>query len=95
MLLRIVRMEFQEDKVQNFLDLFQQIKSTIRTFEGCSHLELKRDLRKPNVFYTVSKWEDNKYLEMYRDSEFFEDTWSKTKILFAATPKAYSLVDID
>ena len=49
MLIRIVRMTFQEDKVQTFTDNFENIKHKIRGFDGCEHLELWRDANDPNI----------------------------------------------
>ena len=43
MFTRIVKMEFQENKVAQFLTNFETAKHKIRTFKGCMHLELWRD----------------------------------------------------
>jgi len=40
MLIRIVRMTFQEEKVAAFLENFESNKKKIRSFPGCRHLEL-------------------------------------------------------
>ena len=93
MLIRIVRMQFQQDKVSQFLRLFESSKVRIRSFEGCEHLELKRDVEHTNVYYTLSHWKGPEYLEKYRNSDFFRSTWSKTKPLFEEKAKAFSLVD--
>ncbi|GAB4125788.1 MAG: putative quinol monooxygenase [Raineya sp.] len=91
MLIRIVRMCFQEDKTQDFLEIFEESKHQIRAFEGCLHLELWQDAHLPNVFCTHSRWIDESYLEAYRQSELFRSTWSKTKMLFSEKPQAFSL----
>jgi quinol monooxygenase YgiN len=91
MITRIVIMTFQEDKVADFLKLFETIKKNITSFEGCKHLELMQEHGKKNVYVTYSIWESEMYLDVYRTSEFFEDTWRKTKALFADKPKAISL----
>ncbi|NQZ75941.1 MAG: antibiotic biosynthesis monooxygenase [Ekhidna sp.] len=91
MLIRIVRMEFEPEKVSDFLKLFEGVKGKIATFPGCKHLELCQDAKHAHVYYTFSKWEGEEYLEEYRNSSFFADTWSKTKVLFGGKPLAYSL----
>ena len=91
MLIRIVRMYFQEDKTEEFLNIFEQSKHLIRAFEGCEYLELWQDLHLPNVFCTHSHWINESCLEKYRQSELFRSTWAKTKILFAEKPQAFSL----
>lgn len=91
MLIRIVRMTFQPDKVGDFLEIFEQSKEKIRARVGCHRLELLRDLDHPNVFMTYSYWDNVEALNQYRDSDLFKTTWAKTKVLFADKPLAYSV----
>ena len=90
MLIRIVRMTFRPDALDEFLDLFDQSSPQIRAFEGCRHLELWQDPRYPGVLTTYSHWEDADALDRYRHSDLFRTTWRRTKPLFAAPPAAYS-----
>ncbi|GAB4335608.1 MAG: antibiotic biosynthesis monooxygenase [Flammeovirgaceae bacterium] len=90
MLIRIVRMTFQTEKVQDFLEIFENSKEKIRAFEGCQHLELLQDKNAPNVFMTYSYWNDENALEKYRQSELFQTTWNRTKALFSDKPMAFS-----
>ncbi len=91
MLLRIVRMEFQPEKVSDFLAIFNQSKQQIRIFQGCEYLALHTDATNPHVRYTYSKWESEEALNLYRNSPLFTQTWAATKALFAAKPQAFSL----
>ena len=43
MLVRIVKLTFQEDKIADFLNNFNEIKHQIRSFEGNEFLELYQD----------------------------------------------------
>ena len=88
-------MEFNPEKVNDFLALFEIVKGKIINCEGCLHLELCKDVSFDHVYYTFSKWESEKHLNNYRHSDFFEDTWTKTKALFGGKPLAYSLVSQD
>ena len=90
MLIRIVRMTFQEDKIPDFLEIFNNSKQKIRHFEGCQHLELLQDTLQNNVLMTYSYWESEAHLNIYRDSELFKTTWGATKVLFADRPVAFS-----
>jgi len=94
MLIRIVRMEFAPEKVDDFKKLFEEVKEKIAGFSGCYHVELCADATFPNVFYTYSKWENAATLEAYRRSDFFSDTWARTKVLFSGRPLAYSLLEM-
>ncbi|MEO1054522.1 MAG: antibiotic biosynthesis monooxygenase family protein [Bacteroidota bacterium] len=91
MLIRVVRMTFQEEEVSTFLDVFNNSKDKIRAFEGCSHLELLQDYNQPNIFMTYSYWQDQESLNQYRQSALFGSVWKQTKALFAAPPVAFSM----
>lgn len=92
MIIRIVKMTFQPEKVNDFLEVFNASKQLIRHFEGCSHLELLNDINQPHIFFTYSHWEGEGYLNKYRGSQLFEGVWAKTKVLFAAKPEAWSVI---
>ena len=90
MLIRIVRMTFQKDRVVDFLENFEQNKAKIRSFTGCHHLELWQDENEENIFMTHSHWDSEESLNQYRDSELFKTVWAYTKQLFAEKPQAFS-----
>jgi heme-degrading monooxygenase HmoA len=90
MLIRIVRMIFQADKLPDFHILFDNSKHQIRAFPGNHHLELLRDPDQPNVRITYSLWESADSLEAYRQSALFRNTWAATKVLFAERAVAFS-----
>ncbi|QJD81132.1 putative quinol monooxygenase [Spirosoma rhododendri] len=90
MLVRIVRMTFQPDKLADFHAIFDRSKAHIRAFPGNHHLELLRDPENPAVRMTYSLWESADALEAYRQSELFRTTWAATKVLFAEKAVAFS-----
>ncbi|MBA4851822.1 putative quinol monooxygenase [Emticicia sp. BO119] len=94
MLIRYVRMTFQEDKVADFLKVFDDSKEQIRAMRGCEYLELMRDINQPSVFMTHSHWLSEDDLNNYRDSALFKSTWAKTKPLFADKPMAFSVESV-
>ncbi|MCW3122275.1 MAG: antibiotic biosynthesis monooxygenase [Flavipsychrobacter sp.] len=91
MIVRVVQMTFQSDRINDFTALFEERKETIRSFPGCTHLELWQDTKDQNKFFTYSHWESEAHLDHYRFSEFFRDTWGLTKALFAEKPQAWSV----
>lgn len=90
MITRIVKMTFEEEKVPDFLKLFEEVKFKIRNFEGCEFLELLQDQHTTNVIFTHSKWESEDALNAYRHSAMFKATWTRTKALFDDRPEAWS-----
>ncbi len=91
MITRIVKMTFRADGVEPFVDNFNQVKSLIRAFEGCEHLQLWQDVNDKNTFFTYSKWQSESHLNVYRNSDLFKETWAFTKALFANKPAAWSV----
>ena len=91
MFIRIVKMNFKSDKVEEFLNIFDRHKTKIRNFEGCDFLELYQDKKDKNIFFTYSYWQTEDDLENYRKSNLFKKVWSKTKILFSEKPEVWSV----
>jgi heme oxygenase (mycobilin-producing) len=91
MLIRIVRMHFAAGAVEEFIKIFQNNKLAIRSFPGCTHLELLKDADEPSTFTTWSHWEDRVHLENYRKSELFAAVWKNVKPLFSKPPEAFSM----
>ena len=95
MLTRIVIMNFKKENIPNFLEIFSQVESKIRAIPGCTHLELKRNVSNHSQLATISKWNSEKDLNNYRESEIFKVTWEKTKALFSSNAEAFSFVDLE
>ncbi len=91
MFVRIVKMSFHSEKIEEFLANFDEKKEYIRKSPGCRLLELYRDKTNPDIFFTYSYWETEEDLENYRNSELFKGVWAKTKILFNDKPVAWSV----
>ena len=92
MIVRVVKMVFLPEQVGDFVRLFDERKETIRNFPGCLHLELWREAGTEHIFFTYSHWESEQALDHYRFSDFFKETWSLTKALFAQKAEAWSVV---
>lgn len=90
MIVRIVKMSFEKDKIDVFKSFFETVKHKIRNFDGCLHLELLQDKANPSHIFTCSHWESEEALNNYRHSDLFQPTWAKTKALFNDKPEAWS-----
>lgn len=83
-------MQFREDGVDDFLQMFGEKKELIRNFPGCMHVELRRE-EESGKFVTLSVWEKPEDLENYRHSDLFQETWKLTKSWFSGPAEAFSL----
>jgi quinol monooxygenase YgiN len=90
-MIRIVKMTFKQEYITQFEKLFDERKLKIRAAQGCNSLSLLKDIHVDGIFFTYSNWEDTTYLEMYRNSELFTDTWQTIKPWFAAPAEAWSV----
>lgn len=93
MLIRIVKLHFQENKIDEFLSFFDTIKERVNTFPGCQGMKLLRDINTPTIVMTYSHWEDEKALENYRMSDAFGLIWPTIKPWFAEKPEAWSVTE--
>ena len=93
MIIRIVQMEFEERRIPDFLNIFANSRSEIRSFPGCSHLQLLQDETDSCIFFTYSHWDQEDDLNTYRNSDLFQTVWGNTKKLFRTAPRAWSLSD--
>lgn len=84
-------MRFHEDKIEAFLNNFEEVKHHIRNFEGNRFLELYQDKNDKRIFFTYSYWENEEALENYRKSVLFDGVWTYTKTLFSDKPEAWSV----
>jgi heme-degrading monooxygenase HmoA len=91
MLTRIVKMTFKPENIPSFERIFEASGHRIKSFPGCTHLELLQDMQNPSVFFTYSCWKSEADLEAYRESAFFSEVWGRTRTLFAERPSAWSL----
>jgi heme oxygenase (mycobilin-producing) len=91
MIIRIVRMHFTEPGVEEFLQIFNEHKTAIRHFPGCTHLQLLKDVDDATTYTTFSHWDNAQSLENYRKSELFGQVWGRVKTLFSVRSQAFSL----
>lgn len=91
MIIRIVRMHFSEAGVEEFLEIFDHNKEAIRNFQGCTHLQLLKDVDDPLCYTTLSHWDKQESLDLYRQSELFGKVWGRVKTLFSERSQAFSL----
>lgn len=91
MLVRIVKLTFQEDKIDSFLAFFDTINNRVSGFENCYGMRLMQDIKNPHIVFTYSNWKDEAALNHYRDSDVFQGVWSTIKPWFGAKAEAWSV----
>ena len=88
MILRIVRMSFSPDKIQDFIKFSMKAKPQLK--EGrLFKREIICGLRIFQCVLHKSKWISPEALEKYRQSDLFKSTWARTKVLFNESASAF------
>jgi heme-degrading monooxygenase HmoA len=90
MIIRIVKMTFRPETIDDFRMVFQHSAEHIRAFPGNCGLQLLQCTENNTTFFTYSLWDNDAALQAYRNSPLFETTWAKTKVLFGDKPEAWS-----
>ena len=90
MIIRIVKLKFQKDKVADFLNLFDNVVTKVNAYPGCQQMHMVRDLNDETLFFTYSVWENTTALENYRNSTLFQTIWPQIKPWFSEKAEAWS-----
>lgn len=91
MIVRIVLMNFQEDKIEAVKEFLDEVRVKIIKVPGCEQLDILQDVARENIFFSYSHWRSEQDLENYRNSDFFKKTWARAKEWFIDNPRAWSL----
>jgi len=94
MITRIVKITLLPEKINAFIDVFNESSEQIKSFKGCRNAMLVRDICHEHILFTISEWDDESYLNLYRDSSFFAEVWKKAKTTFAEKATAWSVAKI-
>ena len=96
MIKRVVIMDLLPGTEGQFLDIFDTVKKQIRASEGCLGLEVLRSGDEDHIsVWTISFWESETALNLYRSSPLFKQTWSAVKPLFSGKARAWTLTSIE
>lgn len=89
-IVRVVRLTFTKETINDFNDLYKKHEHDIASQPGCMKVDLVEDTSNPYVRATISKWRDLNSLNSYRDSKLFGVVWPATKALFSAKPQVWT-----
>lgn len=91
---RIVKLCFEPEHLDAFKQIFVEKKEKIEAFQGCHSVIMLQDIHDPTICFTYSHWDSEEALNAYRNSDFFGETWARTKKLFRDKPEAWSVQNV-
>lgn len=95
MIVRIVKMTFQEDRIREVGHFLSRVQEKIKRTRGCLHLDILQDSTDQRIFFSYSLWRSEGDLSEYRNSAFFKQTWSTARKWFSDKPQAWSLTKLN
>jgi quinol monooxygenase YgiN len=84
-------MTIRIEEQAKFMALFESHRSAISEMPGCEDLQILSDACNSGIFFTLSQWKSQEYLDQYRNSEIFKTLWPQVKNLFHAPAEAWSV----
>lgn len=90
MIARIVDLQINPSEFERARILIEEVAPKVRSFEGCTYLELNFDIHKKGHVQTYSRWTSEAALNLYRNSDTFLTFWKSIKPLFARPASAWS-----
>jgi len=90
MIARIVDLQIEPSEFEKARQLIEDVAPKVKTFKGCSYLELNFDIHKKGHVQTYSRWISEDALNQYRNSDTFLSFWKSVKPLFARPASAWS-----
>lgn len=92
MIARIVDLQINPSEFDKARQLIEKVAPKVRSFAGCTYLELNFDIHKKGHVQTYSRWTSEEALNTYRSSDTFLDFWKTVKPLFARPASAWSFL---
>jgi quinol monooxygenase YgiN len=91
MIVRLVKLTIEREKLNEALQLLEEIAPRVRAMEGCHFLEISRGIApRENEIITYSQWDSVDHLNAYRDTELFGNFWNDLKTRFEKPASARS-----
>jgi hypothetical protein len=94
MILRLVKLTFEEEFAEKFEKDFANRKSFIESCEGCHEVKLLKKIKKSEdqtaIYFTQSIWDSEIDLNKYRNTNVFSETWNEIKPWFKERAEAWS-----
>lgn len=92
MITRIVKLTFNANYCEEFEHQFPAVRKIVENSKGCRGVQLQKANKQ--LYFTISKWDDETALNDYRKSANFQEIWSKFKANFSEKPEAWTTEEL-
>jgi hypothetical protein len=94
MILRVVKMVVDQNKIDIFNNFMSNLSTEKEGMDGCVHHDFFSNKQFRNVFYSYTIWESEKYLNKYRKSMLFKEVTTTLRSLCLSEPAAWTVENV-
>ncbi len=94
MILRVVKMELIEKKVELFELFMKNLKDEKLKQEGCLHHDIFCDKDNSLIYFSYTIWATEKYLKKYKKTELFKEVTRTIRTLCFKEPIAWTVENV-
>lgn len=94
MILRIVKMEVDPQKLEIFELFMKNLSEEKAKLDGCVHHDFFCDKNYVNLFYSYTIWENLTYLKKYKKTPLFKEVVKTLKMLCSTEPSAWTVENL-
>lgn len=94
MILRIVKMELNESKIELFQLFMNNLKEEKLKQEGCLHYDYFCEKENELVFYSYTIWMSEKFLKKFKKTELFREVTRTLRNLCIKEPIAWTVENV-
>jgi (4S)-4-hydroxy-5-phosphonooxypentane-2,3-dione isomerase len=94
MILRIVKMELNETKIELFQLFMNNLKEEKLKQEGCLHYDYFCEKENEMIFYSYTIWMLEKHLKKFKKTELFREVTRTLRTLCVKEPIAWTVENV-
>ncbi len=91
----IAKLEIKEDKVDEFVAMFNELKKGVATEEGTLAYSLNTTKAEPNMYYIVERYANQDAVKIHGSTDHFKEFNGKVGACLTGRPEIIMLEELD
>ncbi len=94
MILRVVKLKVDPRKMEAFQLFMENLHDEKLRLNGCLHFDFFNERQNPNIFYSYTIWEHEKFLKQYKKTDLFKEVVQTLRELCIDEPQAWTIQNV-
>lgn len=94
MILRIVKMEVDDTRIDFFENFMNNLSEEKLTLEGCLHHDFFCEKDNRNMYYSYTIWQSEKFLNKYKKTDLFKEVTRTLRHICIKEPIAWTVENV-